>query len=180
MTCLARCGQEVSRARQTNRFNRIVVCLEHCVGVRCAVVGNADEALLVGRGGQDRITVVGCVERTQALRVVASVDRIDQSQIGEVVHIDSILEHDHNSTEEEWLAVLINLLVFPQFDCHYLRFEREFPDGFLLMVIPEHDFVGRELWVGTTANKCKDIAPEEHLNYSDPALKIYSRVKFKS
>jgi len=39
------------------------------------------------------------VEGTKATWIIAGVNRIDQAQVSEVVHINSVLEHDHNPKE---------------------------------------------------------------------------------
>jgi hypothetical protein len=41
------------------------------------------------------------------------------------------------------------------------------------VIIPQHDFVRWELGVGTAADQCQDIAPEQHFDDANPALEVY-------
>ena len=54
----------------------------------------------------------------------------------------------------------------------HLGLEGQLANDFLLMVVPKHDFVWRELGVITTADKSKDIAAEEHLDDANATLQI--------
>lgn len=47
--------------------------------------------------------------------------------------------------------------------------ERKLPNAPSLVVIPDHDLVGRVLRVGPTANESQYVAAEEHLYVADPS-----------
>ena len=60
------------------------------------VVADADRPLVsVGSGKDSPLSL--WVESAQAFRIIAGVDGINESQISEVVHIDSVFKHDDGS-----------------------------------------------------------------------------------
>ena len=93
------------------------------------------------------------------LRVFASFDMIDKFNVRKIVHVYLILEHNNN------------LLSFEP-DPFNIGSEAEFSYTLPLMVIPEHNFVGRVLWVRSSSNEGQNVAAIEHFNNSNAATEV--------
>jgi hypothetical protein len=72
---------------------------------------------------------------------------VKQFKIGKIVHIDLEFEHDDNS-------------VPPQTNGSNITPERELSDTSTLLIVPNHDLVGRIPRCLATTHKSQDVAPE--------------------
>ena len=50
----------------------------------------------------------------------------------------------------------------------------KFSDALKLMVVPEHDLVAGPLGASAASNEGQNVAPEEHLDYTDASVQFYS------
>ncbi len=48
--------------------------------------------------------------------------------------------------------------------------EAQFADASVLVVIPDHDFVGGEAGIATAANQGKKVGPEKHFDDADSTI----------
>lgn len=71
------------------------------------------------------------------------------------------------------------LLVLSEFDCFDKRFEREFTNALVLMVVPQQHLIHGELRVRASTHQSQNVAPKEHLHYADSAVKLYTKVNAK-
>lgn len=94
---LTSCCEEITSLTQHDCFNRSVVGLKDIICVIWTVVGDTNVAFLTTGCRKNRRVLSVRVEGTQSLRVIASINSIDQPQVSKVVHIDSLFEDDHNS-----------------------------------------------------------------------------------
>jgi hypothetical protein len=100
-------------------------------------------------------------ELADASRVGYGLDLMKQFEIGEVVYVDLVLENDDDAIPSE--AHSANL-----------GSEGELPDAPVLLVVPNHDFVGRIQGLLAAADQCQDVAAEEHLHHGDAAVREVS------
>ena len=90
-------------------------------------------------------------DRAEALRVRDGLYLVEQLQVREVVHVHLLLQNDDDPVATEPHRTDLGP-------------ERELTDAPALMVVPDHDFVGRVLRVRPAADEGQDVAPEEHLD----------------
>lgn len=88
---------------------------------------------------------------TKTLLALRRIKPLKKTKLGQVVYVNLVLEHNHNSVE-------------PQ--PHASNFVRELniSDAAATFVVPEHNPVGRGFWVAFAAHKSVEVAVEEHLN----------------
>ena len=77
--CFTSCCQEISSLAQHDSLNRGVVGFEDAVGALGCVVSDTHETLLTVGCGQNSCIFSIWVERAQTLRIIASIDSIDES-----------------------------------------------------------------------------------------------------
>jgi len=90
------CCQVVACLRKHHGLNSAVVGLEHVVCVLRTVVCNSNVTFLTGWGDKDGLVLSVWIQSAETLWIIAGVNGIDKSQVSEIVHIDSILEHNDN------------------------------------------------------------------------------------
>jgi len=57
-----------------------------------------------------------------------------------------------------------------EFDRAHLGSEGQFSNASILMIVPDHHFVGRITRIATTAHQGQDVATEQHLDVTDATL----------
>ena len=83
-------------------------------------------------------------------RVLACFNRVYESEVGEVVHIDALLQDDDHLVSSKLYGVDVLL-------------ERQLSNALLLMIIPEHHFICWVFRMRTASHKRKNITSEQHL-----------------
>jgi hypothetical protein len=66
------------------------------------------------------------------------------------------------------------LLIFPQLYSLDKGLEAQLANAFVLVIIPQYDLVHWELGMLSITYQCKDVASEEHFNYSNSSIELYS------
>ena len=84
---------------QSHVVDHVIVGPKACVGIRLLIKRDSHKSLLCGWGGENRMLTVR-VQRAESLRVVASVNCIDESQISEVVYVDAGFKHHYYPVEQ--------------------------------------------------------------------------------
>jgi hypothetical protein len=74
-----------------------------------------------------------------------------------VFFLTLVFEHDDDAIPSE-------------FDRAHLGSEGEFSNASVLMIVPDHHFVGRVARVATTTHQGQDVATEQHLDVTDATL----------
>jgi len=113
---------------------------------------------MAARACQDRVVGAGA-ESADALGVGDGVDLEDGREVGELVDENFELQ-DHN----DLVSSKPNSLDFMA--------ETQLSNVLAALVVPDDHFVGRELTVLLRTDKREDVASEEHLDVSDPAVKL--------
>lgn len=103
--------------------------------------------------------------RAKPLRVRNSLNLVHKLEVHEIVHENLLFDDDDNSVAAEANGA-------------HGGAKREFADAATLVVVPDHDFIGRVLWVGTTADESEDVTSEEHLDVADSSAVEFSAEEF--
>lgn len=98
-------------------------------------------------------------DRTQSLRVRNRLNLMQQLKIREVVDKDLLLEDDDDP-------------IPPEPNGSNIGPEGELSDAPALVIVPDHDLVGRILRIGSAADEREYVASEEHLHDGDSAAAI--------
>ena len=131
--------------------------------------GNFNHALCFFRGGKHWHARV-CWQSANSFRVIACVYIVYQAQICEIIDIDTIFENYDNPNK--MIRSLWSLLIFPQLHSFNKSFETQFSNAFVLVVVPEKDFIHRKLRMWSSSYKRQNVASEEHFNYADSSIKF--------
>ena len=64
------------------------------------------------------------------------------------------------------------LLILSQLHCFDKGLEAQLTYAFVLVIIPQENFVHWELWMRATTNKCQNVASEKHFDYSYASIEF--------
>jgi hypothetical protein len=92
---------------------------------------------------------------TYSFNVTEGLDLMKKFQVCQVIHIDFVLQNDHNS-------------VTPEFHCPNLTPEGKLSNTTALVIIPDHNLIGRVTWRLATSNQRENGRPKQHLHNSNP------------
>lgn len=126
---------------------------------------NFDHALCFLRSGKHGHARVGW-QSANSFRIIACVYSVYQTQICEIIDIDAIFEN-------------YNYFIFPQLHSFNKSFEAKFPNAFVLVVVPEKDFIHRKLRVWPSSYKGQNVASKEHFNNAYSSIKFSFKGVFK-
>lgn len=89
--CLGGSRQVFTSLGQLNCLDCRVVSLEHSVGVLRRVVCNTHVTFLTRGRDENRFILAVWVQGAEAFRVIASINGINESQVSEIIDINSVL-----------------------------------------------------------------------------------------
>ena len=96
---------------------------------------------------------------TQSLRVLCSLYLVQRLKTRETVDDDLVEQNDDD-------------LIVSELDSSDLGSKRQVPEATGLVVVPNHDLVGRGDRVGSTSDYGEDLGAVEHPDQSDPATEF--------
>ena len=117
---------------------------------------HTDRALINPRTCQNRIVVIRA-QGNKSPRIRQSIHLILQVQIREAIHINLGREDNDDA-------------VPTKLDRFHFTPKAQFADAAILMVVPDHDFVGGEAGVAATADEGEEVRAKEHFDDADPAV----------
>jgi len=111
---------------------------------------------LVQTGARENERIGRLRNRTEPLRVWNGLNLVHELEVREVVDKDLLFDDDNDAVAAEA-------------DAAHGGAEGELADAVALVVVPDHDLVGRVLRVRPAADEGEDVAEEEHLHVADSA-----------